>query len=100
MYPKFIITGDGVFRLGIVSLHKHLLEAGETCLGGGYYEFDYERAQLKLWGESSDYGRPQWDQLTTLRVPMPYRDLTIVYFPGSLTGFGIELREVLGLEFV
>lgn len=32
-YPKFIITKDGHFRLGMVNLHMHLLEHGDYCLG-------------------------------------------------------------------
>ncbi len=99
MYPKFIITADGELRLGMVSLHKHLLERGETCLGGGYYEVDYERGMLKLWGESGDFGRPQWDHLETLRVPLPYRGLTPVYYPGSLDGYAVPLSDILTLEY-
>jgi hypothetical protein len=37
--PKFIITIDGVFRLGQVNQHKHLLKPGDQCIGGGYYHF-------------------------------------------------------------
>ena len=37
--PKFIITMDGVFRLGMVNQHKHLLKPGDQCIGGGYYHF-------------------------------------------------------------
>jgi hypothetical protein len=36
--PKFIITLDGVFRLGMVNQHKHLLSAsgpvGPTMMSG------------------------------------------------------------------
>ncbi len=39
--PKFIITIDGYFRLGMVNQHKDLLKPGEQCIGGGYYTFDY-----------------------------------------------------------
>jgi hypothetical protein len=35
--PKFIITMDGYFRLGMVNQHKDLLKPGDSCLGGGYY---------------------------------------------------------------
>ena len=33
--PKFIITMDGYFRLGMVNQHKHLLKPGDQCIGGG-----------------------------------------------------------------
>ena len=39
--PKFIITMDGVFRLGMVNQHKDLLKPGDQCIGGGYYHFDF-----------------------------------------------------------
>ena len=35
--PKFIITMDGVFRLGMVNQHKELLKPGDQCIGGGYW---------------------------------------------------------------
>ena len=38
--PKFIITMDGYFRLGMVNQHKHLLKPGDQYIGGGYYHFD------------------------------------------------------------
>lgn len=28
---------DGVFRMGMVDQHKHLLKPGDECIGGGYY---------------------------------------------------------------
>ena len=34
--PKFIITMEGYFRLGMVNQHKHLLKTGDQCIGGGY----------------------------------------------------------------
>ena len=39
--PKFIITMDGYFRLGMVNQHKDLLKPGDSCIGGGYYVFDF-----------------------------------------------------------
>ena len=39
--PKFIITMDGYFRLGMVNQHKDLLKPGDQCIGGGYYHFDF-----------------------------------------------------------
>ena len=54
--PKFIITMDGVFRLGMVNQHKDLLKPGDQCIGGGYYHFDYttqphpaRQGILRLW---------------------------------------------------
>ncbi|MCQ2289012.1 MAG: hypothetical protein MJZ74_07920 [Muribaculaceae bacterium] len=100
MYPKFIITSSGQLRLGLVNLHKNLLEPGEECHGGGYYKFDYEHATLELSGESSDYGPPQWSGMGTLLVPMEYRDLEIVYFPGSRSGYAVKLDDILTIEYI
>ena len=46
--PKFIITMSGVFRLGMVNQHKDLLKPGDSCLGGGYYHFDYTSNRIIL----------------------------------------------------
>ena len=69
--PKFIITMDGVFRLGMVNQHKDLLKSGDQCIGGGYYHFDYITNRILLDRESYDFGRPKWHLLDTLKVPSP-----------------------------
>ena len=69
--PKFIITMDGYFRLGMVrsalcdashlkNQHKHLLKPGDQCIGGGYYHFDFVSNCILLDRESYDFGRPKW----------------------------------------
>lgn len=78
-HPKFIITMDGVFRLGMVSLHKDLLLPGDQCIGGGYYAFDFVSNRIILDRESYDFGRPRWHLLESLKVPSTYRGLRIVY---------------------
>ena len=67
--PKFIITLDGVLRLGMVNQHKHLLKPGDQCIGGGYYHFDFVSNRILLDRESYDFGRPKWHLLETLKVP-------------------------------
>ena len=66
--PKFIITMDGVFRLGMVNQHKHLLKPGDQCIGGGYYHFDFVSNRIILDRESYDFG-----------VPSTYRGMRIIY---------------------
>ena len=63
--PKFIITMDGYFRLGMVNQHKHLLKPGDQCIGGGYYHFDFVSNRIILDRESYDFGN------TTVSPPMP-----------------------------
>ncbi|MCC8070428.1 MAG: hypothetical protein LIO90_01340 [Bacteroidales bacterium] len=76
---KFIITGDGELRLGDVNMHKDLLQPGETCIGGGYYEWDYVGARLLLDGKSYDFGRPRWHLVDAVRVPKVYEGFTICW---------------------
>ena len=77
--PKFIITMDGYFRLGMVNQHKHLLKPGDQCIGGGYYHFDFVSNRILLDRESYDFGRPKWHLLETLKGPSTYRGMRIVY---------------------
>lgn len=60
MEPKFILTLDGHLRIGSVKMHKDLLQPGDTCIGGGFWEVDYLSRRLKLSGKSYDYGKPKW----------------------------------------
>lgn len=78
--PKFIITMDGYFRLGMVNQHKDLLKPGDSCLGGGYYHFDYTSNRIVLDRSSYDFGKPKWHLLEVLKVPSVYRGLRLVYF--------------------
>ena len=78
--PKFIITMDGYFRLGMVNQHKDLLKPGDSCLGGGYYHFDYTSNRIILDRSSYDFGKPKWHLLEVLKVPSVYRGLRLVYF--------------------
>lgn len=77
--PKFILTLEGRLRLGMVSQHRDLLQPGEQCIGGGYYEFDYVGQRLLLDRCSYDFGSPRWHLVDTLLVPAAYRGLRIVY---------------------
>ena len=71
---------DGYFRLGMVNQHKDLLKPGDSCLGGGYYHFDYTSNRTILDRSSYDFGKPKWHLLETLKVPSVYRGLRLVYF--------------------
>ena len=78
-HPKFIVTSGGHLRLGMVTLHRDLLLPHEQCLGGGFYEFDYEGNRLVLSGKSFDYGPPRWNKVSELLVPVAYRGVPIIY---------------------
>ncbi|MBR6948421.1 MAG: hypothetical protein IKH53_10765, partial [Muribaculaceae bacterium] len=56
-----------------------LLMPHETCLGGGFYEYDYASNILILSGKSFDYGPPRWSKIDILQVPEAYRNVSIVY---------------------
>ena len=47
-----------MIRLGMVNLHKDLLKPGDSCLGGGYYHFDYASNRIILDRSSYDFGKP------------------------------------------
>ena len=95
---------DGYLRLGMVNQHKDLLKGDDSCIGGGYYQFDWASNRLLLDCASYDFGRPRWHLLNTLKaaskreqsqaclsyaereqarptlkVPASYRGLRIVY---------------------
>ena len=97
--PKFIITIDGVLRLGMVNQHKDLLKPGDQCIGGGYYSFDFVSNRIILDRSSYDFGKPKWHLLDTLMVPSVYRGLRIVYISddGNLGDF--DVSEELKIEY-
>lgn len=84
MANKFIITSEGDFRMGEVELHKDLMDSWEICLGGGYYEIDYLKGEIRLSGASYDFGIPQWHVLEqehiALQIPDIWKDYKIQYF--------------------
>lgn len=93
-YPKFILTDSGEFRMGMVDMHRDLLQEGEDCYGGGFYEFDYTRGRLLLSGRSYDYGRPLWNLFDEIRLPEAYSGLTIIYWHIVINlCLGIEIAE-------
>ncbi len=46
--PKFVITIDGVLRLGMVYQLKDLLKLGDQFNGGGYYTSDFVSNRIIL----------------------------------------------------
>ncbi|MCF0196026.1 MAG: hypothetical protein HUK03_02075 [Bacteroidaceae bacterium] len=101
---KFIITRRGVFRLGDVRLHKHLLEVSDECYGGGFYEFDYASRRILLSGASYDFGAPRWSWLlregVTLKVPKEYRGMSIVYRHDDQTMDDLCVTQEFALEYI
>ena len=64
MYPKFIITQNGVLKFGHVYLHKDLLAPDESCThGGGLWKIDESRGAVLLYGRSFDFGTPDFNQV-------------------------------------
>ncbi len=97
--PKFIITLEGIFRLGMVHMHKDLLQPGDDCIGGGYYRFDYASNIIVLDGLSYDFGSPDWYVLETLKVPSAYRGWQIVYKYGDDFHEDYNVTEELRIEY-
>ena len=64
MYPKFIITHDGVLRFGRVFLHRDLLTPHDLCpYGGGLWKTDESLDAILLYGRSFDFGPPEFDRI-------------------------------------
>ena len=97
--PKFIITMDGYFRLGMVNQHKDLLKPGDQCIGGGYYQFDWTSNRLILDRSSYDFGRPRWYLLDKLKVPAMYRVLCLVYIYDDDFHDDFSVNEELEIEY-
>ena len=98
--PKFIITRDGMFRMGYVYLHRDLLKPGDVCYGGGFFEFDYVSNRLLLSGFSTDFGKPKWERLTVLKVPEAYRGLRIIYAQWGDWEKAVDIVQQLTVEYV
>ena len=81
--PKFIVTLDGTFRLGMVNQHKHLLKRGDQCIGGGYYHFDFVSNRILLDRESYDF----------------YRGMRIVYSYDDGFHDDFNVSEELNIEY-
>ena len=120
--PKFIITLDGYFRLGMVNQHKDLLKPGDQCIGGGYYHFDYVSNRIILDRSSYDFGCPKWHLLeptpnrepssvlewprceggrpkVKLHVPSVYRGLRLVYLYDDGFHDDFNVSEELKIEY-
>ena len=97
--PKFIITIDGYFRLGMVNQHKDLLKHDEQCIGGGYYSFDFVSNRIIHDRESYDFGRPRWHLLDTLKIPSTYRGLNLVYKYNDDFHDDFNVSEELKIEY-
>ena len=97
--PKFIITMDGYFRLGMVGMHKDLLQPNDQCIGGGFYEFDFVSNRIILDRSSLDFGRPKWHLLDRLCVPSVYRGLSIVYRYDDDFHENFNVSQELKLEY-
>ena len=96
--PKFIITMDGTFRLGMVNQHKDLLKPGDQCIGG-YYYFDFVSNRIILDRSSYDFGKPKWHLLERLKVPYVYKGLRLVYVYDDGFHDDFHVSEELSIEY-
>ena len=81
----------------MVNQHKDLLKPGDSCLGGGYYHFDYTSNRIVLDRSSYDFGKPKWHLLEVLKVPSVYRGLRLVYFYDDDREF--DVSQELQIEY-
>lgn len=97
--PKFIITTSSHLRLGMVNQHKDLLQPGDSCLGGGYYRFDYTSNCIILDRSSYDFGKPKWHLLDVLKVPSVYKGMRLVYQYDDYFHDDFNVSEELRIEY-
>ena len=97
--PKFIITMDGYFRMGMVNQHKDLLKPGDQCIGGGYYTFDFVSNRIILDRSSYDFGKPRWHLLDKLIIPSTCRGLRLVYVYDDGFHDDFNVSEALKIEY-
>ena len=81
-------------------MHKDLLYPGDQCYGGGFYEIDYISNRILLHGASYDYGRPRWNYIDTLFVPIQYQGMTIIYQGEYSTEDDFNVSAELSVEYV
>jgi len=101
MEQKFILTHDGHLRFGVVRLHRHLLQPGDVCMGGGYYDFDYTSGTMVLSRSSYDYGPPRWDTLADNRLILPreYAGMRLVYHPENHYETAVNIMQQFTLSY-
>ena len=93
LHPKFILTADGHLRLGMVHLHRELIEPEDHCIGGGFFRFDTHALSLVLEHASYDYGPPQWSRVDHIIIPRDYQGLTPVYLISEWNDEHINLLD-------
>ena len=47
---KFVLTSHGYLRIGVVHMHRDLLQPGDHPMGGGFWDIDYTANRLVLSG--------------------------------------------------
>lgn len=55
VFPKFIVEGNELI-IGRCTFHKQLVTDKEKVKGGGMWDWDKEKKEFFLYGESVDYG--------------------------------------------
>lgn len=55
VFPKFIVEGNNLI-IAKVAYHKDLVTDKEKVKGGGMWEWDREKKEFLLYGDSFDFG--------------------------------------------
>ena len=97
--PKFILTLDGHLRIGMCYLHSELLQPGDRCIGGGFYDIDYLSDVLILNRKSHDYGEPRWHLIDKLYVPREYAGFRIKYVYADGYNEDFNVSDLLDIEY-
>ncbi|MGM9804606.1 MAG: hypothetical protein ACI308_10575 [Muribaculaceae bacterium] len=98
LQKKFLLTSSGYLRIGVVHMHRDLLQPGDHPMGGGFWHIDYTAGRLMLSRRSFDYGEPQWGVVTTLHVPKAYMSMRIVY-EGEIPQLNFNVSDNLPIDY-
>lgn len=99
LLPKFVITMEGILRMGMVAQHKDLLLPGEQSIGGGYYRIDPEERRIIMDRSSYDFGKPLWHLLKVLHVPSKCRGMEMVYVYDDSMHEAFNVSDELRIEY-
>ena len=63
VFPKFIVEGNSLI-LAKCTFHKQLVTNKDDVKGGGMWEWDRDNKTFKLYGDSHDFGRVTYEEVS------------------------------------
>lgn len=54
---------DYIMKFANTDFHRDMVGNNDIVFGGGMFTLDYEKEEMLLWGKSSDYGAPRFNEI-------------------------------------